>query len=336
MKKYLILLPFILLANCSGPAQPKDQEDGTNEAPEISGSTEASDSSTGDSAIRETKNVIYQGIVKPAGISIYQQGTHRLLLPDGRFILLESSSVDLNGYVDEQVELLGALRPTVEGAGTIMRVESAKLLAAQKPAETGSGITSTGSALPEDADTAPAEESATAPDTVNEVPEAEPKKEVTSEPEETKEDAGGNDTRPASVIPPSPGMEERTAKMSQESFAPEEWTQQYCTAHIGFCIPVHRNWWFKSFGTTTTYLWHVELNSEEIADLYDGPIHVNLISGAVTEADAQDKQVKSADGYLIGFRSWTDNRHFEIAAPKALGAAVRYITENLAEYLPKE
>src|SRR3989338_1256723 len=124
MKKYLILLPFILLANCSGPAQPKDQEDGTNEAPEISGSTEASDSSTGDSAIRETKNVIYQGIVKPAGISIYQQGTHRLLLPDGRFILLESSSVDLNGYVDEQVELLGALRPTVEGAGTIMRGES--------------------------------------------------------------------------------------------------------------------------------------------------------------------------------------------------------------------
>ena len=107
-----------------------------------------------------------------------------------------------------------------------------------------------------------------------------------------------------------------------------EWTQQYCSTHIGFCIPVHKNWWFKSFGTTTSYLWHVELGPEELQNLGDGPLVVNLLSGALS--GAADTEVKMQGNSAVGYRAWTDNRHFEISAPVELQAAVQHITANLA------
>jgi hypothetical protein len=90
------------------------------------------------SSVRATSNVAYEGIVQPAGISIYMEGSHRLSLSDGRFILLESNAVDLNGYVGEGVRVVGAIRPTVEADAMILRVDQINLLEEEDASSTES------------------------------------------------------------------------------------------------------------------------------------------------------------------------------------------------------
>ncbi|HCI03946.1 TPA: hypothetical protein DE059_03390, partial [Candidatus Peribacteria bacterium] len=125
MKKYFLGIVSIALVATACAKAPQKKEESTT--PLVSSTSEEEKAE-----VRETKNVIYQGVVKPAGISIYQQGSHRLQLETGKFILLESDTVDLNGYVGEHVEMVGAIRPTVEEGGMIMRVESAKLIIDEK------------------------------------------------------------------------------------------------------------------------------------------------------------------------------------------------------------
>ena len=274
--------------------------------------------------VRETKNVIYQGVVKPAGISIYQQGSHRLQIENGKFILLESDSVDLNGYVGEHVEMIGAVKPTVEEGGMIMRVESAKLIVDEEKEV----VKET-----EETDETDEKEDDTESEPDNEEVEKETADDSdTSDDEDSSGSSVSSETSVSSseVQPITPELAERIRKMANESFTPDQWTQEYCTAHIGFCIPVHRNWWFKSFGTTSSLLWHIELSSEELGDLYSGPIHVNLVSGNISSS-AKERQIEQKGPNVVGYRSWTDGRHFEITAPVALEGAVRYITDNLDE-----
>lgn len=113
--------------------------------------------------------------------------------------------------------------------------------------------------------------------------------------------------------------------MARDDLNEGNWTQEYCTGHIGFCIPVHRNWWFNSFGATTSALWHVEIGPSEIQNLGDGPLTVKLVSGETTA----NGQVTVSGGAATGIRSWTGGRHFVIQGPAILEGAVRYITEHL-------
>ncbi|MFH1669996.1 MAG: hypothetical protein ABIA92_00210 [Patescibacteria group bacterium] len=319
MNKLLIPCIFgaILIAGCA-PASPPAEEEPIEEPPDLALQEE-------EPPIRETRNVIYQGIVKPAGISIYMQGSHRLQLPDGKFILLESNTVDLNGYVNENVELLGALRPTVEAGGMIMRVEQARLIVDEEPLQETTETTDAFEAVPPADDIIQQDEETAEPE--------EPQDEAP--PDDVTDIATGNERQPPEEepIPSSPEISARTQMMASDSFSANQWTQQYCTSHIGFCIPVHRNWWFKSFGATSTSLWHVELSSEEIRALYDGPIQVNLVTGTVGSKKTTDGQVREQDGQVVGYREWNDNRHFEIKGQLTLEEAVRYITTNLREYV---
>lgn len=118
----------------------------------------------------------------------------------------------------------------------------------------------------------------------------------------------------------------RAAAMAKANMAVANWTQQYCSTHVEFCTPVHKNWYYVSFGATSSSLWHVEMSNEEIVALGDGPISVVLQSGT---APAADGQVTVDGGTVTGIRAWTNNRHFVISAPAALEPAVRYITQEL-------
>ena len=69
----------------------------TAPAADTTENADSSSSMSSVSSVRETNNVSYIGMVKPAGISIYSEGTHRLVLETEKIILLESSTVDLNG-----------------------------------------------------------------------------------------------------------------------------------------------------------------------------------------------------------------------------------------------
>jgi len=336
----IVFFSAILLAGCFGaPAGQPAETPPTPPPPEPVQEEE-------EQAPRETKNVMHHGVVKPAGISIYQQGSHRLLLEDSRFILLESDDIDLNGYVNENVEVFGDLRPTVEAGGMIMRVRSISLLDVDNPdAQADDEAENTeddDSDVEDDPDEENDEEAEDEFDIdEEEVIDVEEENAMEDEDEsaeedviddETPEPTPGEDKEDAELAPLSPDIQARVELMLSQSFTTDQWTQEYCTAHIGFCIPVHRNWWYRSFGTTSSFLWHVELSSEEVINLTDGPIHVNLITGGVGSKKATDGQVRIQDNHVFGYREWTENRHFEIAAPQALEGPVRYITEHLVEF----
>lgn len=318
-KQHLIsLIPSLLLisalVSCGGsseeekPAMEQDsQSSASSLAPEKDEMPEA----------RETKNVIYTGTVQTVGTSIYQQGTHRLNLDNGKFILLESDSVDLNGYVGEKADVFGSVRPTVEEGAMIMRVEKISLL---EPKESSSSETSSAESdeLEEDDN---AESSSAKAEEAQESSES--SEEEAAETDSSEEAAASE----ASSIP-----EMRTAQqsdidaMAKEDLAAARWTQEYCSSHIGFCIPVHKNWWFKSFGTTSSHLWHVEIAAREIQELGEGPIVIKLVAGAVNTADGT---VKTDEFTSVGYKAWDDTRHFEVVADPSLAGAVEYITASL-------
>ena len=315
--------------------------------------------------VRETRNVTYTGVVQPAGISIYQQGSHRLVLPGGKFILLESEDIDLNGYVEEEVQIFGALRPTVEAGGMIMRVERIELVLEEEDAE-GTDVEEEEEAPIEDIPEAPKnEESEPTPKpepaeepeeeeapveepVAEEVPEEPTEEPAEGESEATEEEGSTEGTEGTAVeeepteeeseeeseeepetTEPDVAFEERLAVMAKQDYSGPNWTQKYCTSHIGFCVPVHRNWWFNSFGATNSTLWHVEFNSEPIESLGEGPIVVDLLAG---EAAAASGTVDVSGGEAIGYTEWTFGRHFRISGDASLIDAVRYMTENITEY----
>jgi len=121
--------------------------------------------------------------------------------------------------------------------------------------------------------------------------------------------------------------------MTADDLASGNWTQKYCTGHIEFCISVHKNWWFKSFGTTTTYLWHVEIGTKDLQNIGEGPIAVNLLSGSAPVADGT---VRVEGSYAVGYRSWTEGRYFVIKGDSSLQAAIAHITSSLTSYTEEE
>jgi len=307
-----LLALSVLIAACVGTVD----EPVVPESPEVSPTSPVEE-------VRETNNVSYTGVVRPAGISIYMEGTHRLSLSDGRFLLLESSSVDLNGYVGEEAKLMGAVRPTVESEGLIMRVESIALLKKGEPSTDELPVND------ELSGETPVSEEGLLP--IKEDEESTP---PTTEPEKLPEVA---DEVLVDVVPepvevtvvPTEEFIARIASMAKQDTAKSNWTQSYCTAHIGFCLSIHRNWWYKSFGTTSESFWHVELSSEPIDRIGQGPIVITLENGTLSSVNASDGETKTSGGMVTGYREWTFGRHFKISGDASLEDAISYMTNAL-------
>jgi len=306
MKRFLVIvvLPALLFAGCREQTTPSD-------ASESESSSGTQFSSESERIIRETNNVSYSGTVRPLGISIYMEGTHKLSLPDGRFILLESETADLNGYVGESVVVVGAIRPTIESDAMIMRVDSVSL----QGTESKSAEEEVGTANP------------TPPQGA--VVSSSQKETLPSSPAANQISSSASTSAKASARSPSPAFLERQKDMAKEEFSAENWTQEYCSSHIGFCVPVHRNWWFTSFGATSTHYWHLEMNSAPFELLHEGPVEVNLDGESLQALGVADGTIREGGEEVIGFRSWTNGRHFEVRAHTSLKPAVEYITQNL-------
>lgn len=313
MQRLALLAGTVLLAGCSLFAPPAGDSSG---------------SSSSQAALPETRNVSYTGTVEDAGIGIAMEGTHRLRLADGKSVLLQSGLLELDDYVGLEIVATGAVRPTVEaGGGIIMRVESVTVLTVvntSSSAESSSAESLEASSFSSSVSSAL---SSAAPTVQSSKPSA---ASVVSAP-----------VSKASVAPATPSsaaaglsgeVELRVKAMAKEDIAANRWTQQYCTSHIGFCVPIHKNWWFTSFGTAGSALWHVEVSSEEIEGLGDGPIVVNLMTGGVESAGASDGAVVEKNGYVVAYRAWEDNTHFEVSAPLSLRAAVTYMARSITTY----
>lgn len=295
------LLPFLfaglLLTSCG--------ENSTTEPTD-----EISSSSSSESIVVETHNVSFIGTIRPAGISIYMEGTHRLELGDGRFILLSSDTVDLNGYVGEEAEVTGSIRPTVEEGGTIMSVEQIRLTESNSSSSEAShsSLASSASSLVPVATSSAA--ASVAP--VSSAPSSKP-------------------SSVSSAAAASVDVSAQVTAMAKQKLDTANWTQAYCAPPtIGFCIPVHRNWYFKSFGMASESLWHVEVGAQTLENISDGPIAVDLLGGSVSTANATDGAIRDDGKTVHGYKEWTKDRHIEISAPSALKAVVEYMTQHLS------
>lgn len=117
--------------------------------------------------------------------------------------------------------------------------------------------------------------------------------------------------------------------MAKANMSAANWSQEYCSQGYGFCIPVHKNWWYKSF-LGNAGLVSVELSPDEIEVAGSGPLVVTLKSGTAASMQAADGDVRVQGGMVYGYRDFSDNRHFVVSAPANLEAAVRYIIERIA------
>lgn len=138
----------------------------------------------------------------------------------------------------------------------------------------------------------------------------------------------------AAVSPSTLARSADTQTMSKQDYAPTSlWTQQYCTTHVGFCIPVHKNWYYKSFGATTSSLWHVEFSMSSINELGQGSIWLNLVSGSSADANLVTGQITPSGSDVLGALDWQGN-HFELIADASLRPAIEYMLMHITPFTP--
>lgn len=262
-----------------------------------------------------TLGVSYQGIVSDAGISIYMQGSHRLTMPDDSFVLLQSDDIDLDAYLGKEVEIYGDARNSVEGDLTVVTVTDIVVLSEGSASSiTSSEMSSLSSELTSSSLAASSIASSKAKSSV------------------PRSSLAASSVRPAPVASSSSldAHTSRTQAMAKANMAPANWTRMVCAPQAGFCFPIHKNWYYNSFGATTSYLWHVEVSSEPIESLGQGPLVVNLVAGASANSGGVDGQVLLKGDMIVGYKDWNGN-HFEVVAPAALESAVRYLTSQITE-----
>lgn len=282
--------------------------------------------------MEETRNVSYQGTVQKAEASIYMQGTHRLELSDGRFVLLESADLELDRYIGKPVAVLGAVRPTVEGDGMILRVEQITLLQEESSSsEILSNSSSESSDVSSSEESSSSSSSSVAVSSKAVVSSAAPSSKAAASSVAITSVASSTASSSSAALTMNEELDAKTATMAKADLADAKWTQQYCSTHIGFCFPVHKNWYFNSFGTTTSYLWHVEIGTTEINDLGEGPLVVNLMSGGIGSLGKTAGTVETQGEFAVGYQAFNDTSHFEISAPKSLQAAVQYISNHITK-----
>lgn len=297
-------------------------------------------SSSSEQGSMVTRNVSYTGVIDLLGISIEQQGTHKLTLSDGQFLVVESTdvSLDLNAYIGMSVEIRGSVQPTVEAGGMLLRAEEVTVLdesvsSASSESSTSSSPESTSSSFSSTSTTSTSSSSSasSAPSVIS--------SSVSAAPASVSPSASSISSAAvsSSVSANAGASEQHTLLMAKQQYSdPSLWTQQYCTTHIAFCVPVHKNWYFKSFGATTSNRWHVEFGMEEIDELGDGAILLNLVAGSSASMNASDGEIKTQGNDIIAFKDWNDGTHFEIIADARLQEAVSYMLARVSPYTPAD
>lgn len=325
MRKLLIGtgLVTLILAGCTSPVPPSASE-------ETSSSSVAS------------QWVSYEGTVQKLGVTMFMEGTHRLVTEENETALLESDTIVLDDYVDAKVRITGSARATVENGGLIVNVDGIeRVLTDDQPSvleESSSSMTSSAlassslsslpssSSLPQPA--LSSVEGMSSSSSVRPVSSSAPF--VSSA--KLVQSSSAAQVSSLAVIPeptePAPPASASVEAMAKAKVDAANFTQKYCTSHIGFCIPVHRNWFYVSFGANVSpSLWHVELSDQEIEEAGQGAITVDLVSGPFSGTEGV---AISVSGMVVASRQWTGNRHFQVSGPPQLKAAVEFIAQNLA------
>ncbi len=354
----LISSSFILAA-CSLSSQ--TENDATTSAPN-------SDTVISSSVATLTRNVSFTGRVEDLGPSIYMQGTHKLALEDGRFILLDAASADvlLPEYVGEQVEATGSTETTVEGGATILHVErivrllsdsasSASMASSAAPQYCGGiaalecspgytcvddttdscdpmngGADCSGLCLPSVmASSSSVTSSVAASMKASSSALSSSARSVSSVAfSSSVSSAAISSSVSSSVISSKEAVIALMAKRKDYA-SQERWPKKYCSMHIGFCVPVYKNWYYISFGANGGSLWHVEFSEVDFSSLGEGVIMLDLKKGSSLSSAIRDGAVEVNGTTVIGYKDWGEEYHFEVSADARLKSAVQYLIDNI-------
>lgn len=359
----VVTLSFLLVACAQVTPNSPSPSDATEVASSASVDAESSASS---SPALSTRNVSYVGIVSASGLGVYQEGTHTLTLRDGSIVLLRASDLNLSlsAYEGKNVEVRGSVQPTVEAGGTIMSVEEVTVLepsvsssASVAPAMCG-GIANIKCAsgfacvddLTDDCDTASggadcsgvcvtlASSSSSSSSSLTSSSSKSTVLLSSTSSSVSKTSSASSSLSTSSVADSSSSGKSNLElqAMSKQNYSSNSlWTQKYCTSHIAFCISVHKNWYFKSFGATTNALWHVEFGMSDIYDLNQGVIILNLMSGPSSASGGATGQVKTIGSDVVGYLDWKGD-HFEVTGDSSLKDAIAYMISSIKSYTPGE
>lgn len=355
IRTFTLFSSVLLLLSCT--SSPSDSGTAT------SSDAAASVSEVSSSDMPVTRNVTYTGIMRKLGASIYMQGTHKLELQDGRFILLDTANdtIDLDAYIDTNVTVHGSVQPTVEGGGTIMHVEDVTSVTPSSSSVSSSVATTTfcggiaaiacpsGYSCVDNPDDSCDPEHGGADcggiciETINTSSSsvassaAEATVSSSSQPVVHSSSSAVSSVASASSVSSSANSnadkEQQIVLMAKQNYDAENlWTQKYCTSTAHFCIPVHKQWYYQSFGASAGTLWHVEFGMGEIDQPGQGVITLDLVSGSSAAAGGADGKAVTKGGTVIGYRDWDGGRHFELKGDARLSAAASYMLANMEHY----
>ncbi len=99
-KLLLVTLSIMLVAACGNSAP--DLEDRVDAEPEASS---------------------YKGVIENFDIDIYNDGTHQIQTEDGEIIVIQSSIVNLNNYLDKEVVVSGEMESSIDGKAKVFNVK---------------------------------------------------------------------------------------------------------------------------------------------------------------------------------------------------------------------
>lgn len=354
----LVFSSLLLVISCSGTTTG-------------SGASSSVTSSVASQAPAVTRNVSFIGTVDQLGASIYMQGTHKLMLDDGRFIILESAgaNLDLDTYIGKKAQVRGYSEPTVEAGGTLLHVEEIVSLEssfssseASKPKMCGgfAGFQCDNGqvCIDDPADSCDPQNGGADCSGICVVQLASSSSSVVSELVESSSSSSkaavkssSSSRQPvssssssisssvsssvASANPDASKEQQIVAMMKLNYAADAMWTQRYCTTHISFCVPVHKQWYFQSFGAGAGSLWRVEFGFADITQANQGVIQLHLVSGSSASKGGVDGQVVTNGSTVTAYRDWTEDRHFELSGDARLKTAISYMIGHIDPYAGK-
>lgn len=245
-----------------------------------------------------------RGMIEPVGITVYQQGTHKITLENGRIVLLESSTVDLNGYVGTKAKLTGVIRATVEADGQIMNVQTIALDDESTSSSTESSESTTSSSSSDASVSSSKDISSTSSQT------------TTMSSISSVSSTMSVDNSQSSVT--SNVNDARVQTMLKANLASSNWTQEYCSKQTKYCVKVHKNWWYTGFGANGTASMRVDIGPDEIETVGDGVIVVTVEKGTPSNNPVGYNAIKQFDGEYV-----------RISGPAALQAAIDYMATTI-------
>lgn len=75
----------------------------------------------------ENTVLVYNGIIEPLEIDVYQQGTHQIRTDDNELIIIQSQDYDLGKFLDKQVEITGYFAEQVGNSEPVLNITEVKL-----------------------------------------------------------------------------------------------------------------------------------------------------------------------------------------------------------------